>query len=794
MDLLRRFGSDATLSVNSLVFTPDHGHFEDNDQEVSFAPRDSGHHFRRVESGEFEQAVMSEPKIRSIKPFLNNHKRSANNSRIDLVYGIKEGPRKDNFTIAQGENEQDLTNYGLSNPKTFQMVSNLNALSNHLSSRNSEHRVHFPEDGKMHGYTQVSKRPSLDVASPLQATQSAQSIQPDALTGGLMTPRRESFEFHKEKKQHPSSPHSASHLIAEVSKHMSVLYCMLITITSASISISATLTHNMDATISRWFDSGMLAIGIAFLVFAFLYLFRKPKANPKAVKHMHIIGNHHYDHPEEHSIQDRFIENDVDSGSFYLKMGATAFAVGSMIYACLELGVFVENTSCFSGVMGLYPTLFIIYVLLQLYFIFKNSQFKITGCRALSRFGLAHLVATDICIWIRTLLDETITEVKELKQKQIIKAGGNASGPSDIAVTEEEVQSQLEKGHITDNFDGFQNHQQGYQSLCIDGVSTMHEMLETSAVFLYPCMIEYALITAGIVFIMWQSVGKSPHGHNRENQHVGSRRHPRMFSVDCSHAANGLFAGVLIIVLTLVGLIFYFLYLHTTQTGPESELMAGLCADILDVTLNSVGLLAVLYCGWQFFRKLQRIHVHNANMELDDGLLILTMIGVYAYSVLSIIGSMGGEGAMNILSVLGDILELVQSTLQTIFIFDASKRSLMYPIPERRNSDRRESDMEHRLKTLHFDKPGREMLTLLLAINFGQWAIDIMCTLRAETNTVPKEFFGTQQWAVMLHVTVPLVIFYRFHSTVCLFDIWKHSYKVHRPPRVHAKPDLPTIH
>ena len=45
-----------------------------------------------------------------------------------------------------------------------------------------------------------------------------------------------------------------------------------------------------------------------------------------------------------------------------------------MIYACLELGVFVENSSCFSVVMAIYPALFVVYVLLQLYFIFKNSQ------------------------------------------------------------------------------------------------------------------------------------------------------------------------------------------------------------------------------------------------------------------------------------------------------------------------------------------------------------------------------------------------------------------------------------
>ena len=100
-------------------------------------------------------------------------------------------------------------------------------------------------------------------------------------------------------------------------------------------------------------------------------------------------------------------------------------------------------------------------------------------------------------------------------------------------------------------------------------------------------------------------------------------------------------------------------------------------------------------------------------------------MGVYAYSSMSIIGSISEDG-FSILSVVGDILELLQSTLQTVFIFDASKRCLMYPVPERRNSDRRTSeDVQKSLRAMRFEKPGREMLTLLLAVNFGQWAIDV---------------------------------------------------------------------
>lgn len=72
----------------------------------------------------------------------------------------------------------------------------------------------------------------------------------------------------------------------------------------------------------------------------------------------------------------RVIYTESDSSSFYLKMGALSFAIGSMIYACLELGVFAENRSCFNTIMGVNPVLFICFIILQLYFIFLNSRVR----------------------------------------------------------------------------------------------------------------------------------------------------------------------------------------------------------------------------------------------------------------------------------------------------------------------------------------------------------------------------------------------------------------------------------
>ena len=43
--------------------------------------------------------------------------------------------------------------------------------------------------------------------------------------------------------------------------------------------------------------------------------------------------------------------------------------------------------------------------------------------------------------------------------------------------------------------------------------------------------------------------------------------------------------------------------------------------------------------------------------------------------------------------------------------------------------------------------------------------------------TIKIEFYGPDAWTVLSHATLPICIFYRFHSAVALVDIWNSAYK-----------------
>lgn len=64
-------------------------------------------------------------------------------------------------------------------------------------------------------------------------------------------------------------------------------------------------------------------------------------------------------------------------GSFYLRMGAVAFGIGSMIYSGLEFGQYFElerNTKCHNIMLALTPATRMAFIFIQMYFIFLNNE------------------------------------------------------------------------------------------------------------------------------------------------------------------------------------------------------------------------------------------------------------------------------------------------------------------------------------------------------------------------------------------------------------------------------------
>ncbi|XP_077292865.1 proton channel OtopLc-like [Arctopsyche grandis] len=448
-------------------------------------------------------------------------------------------------------------------------------------------------------------------------------------------------------------------------------------------------------------------------------------------------------------------------GSFYLRMGAVAFGIGSMIYSGLEFGQYFElepDTNCHNVLLALTPATRMAFIFIQMYFIFlNNEQMKVYKHKVVARFGLMHMVGTNLSVWLNVLIQETKHEILTFynPENNTLGISHRIALKNTFSILATPVPSDHPAAAHLRVARGLKGPHHIFECR---RTNIMGTLVQDASPFLFPCTIEYSLICAAILYVMWKNISKFPKknmaaalsklkldGHDY-------KRSPHLYSVDCARAHKGLFVGILILVLTIISLILFFVLI----SRQEFVNLAVIEVNICELTLYAMTTLATLI-GMVQVRHLR--YDGNRNLELDNILLIGAQTGMFIYSTFTIIGGHFTIEKNTILVLITALSSLIQTTCQTMFILDASKRSVSTPDQIRR-------------------KPGREIVTFLLVTNLAMWAINTLEKSRAESHPIQLHFYGLWAWTIITHVSMPLAIFYRFHSTVCLCEIWKRAYKM----------------
>ncbi|XP_003741228.1 proton channel OtopLc-like [Galendromus occidentalis] len=179
-----------------------------------------------------------------------------------------------------------------------------------------------------------------------------------------------------------------------------------------------------------------------------------------------------------------------------------------------------------------------------------------------------------------------------------------------------------------------------------------------------------------------------------------------------------------------------------TDMGPAPE-----------VTLAGVALIADTLA----FLKTSSLSFNPAPVTfLDDCLLVIPIPFFFVNTALNVIAEIfHASGSGYRAGVL--LLQLLQVLLQTPMLIDGLRRSTFSP-------------------KQRYKKPGRELVTFLIIINLAMWVVFTFELKKADTLVAAPKFFG-ERWLYIGHTTVPLMLFYRFHSAVCFADIWKSAYE-----------------
>jgi Otopetrin len=271
--------------------------------------------------------------------------------------------------------------------------------------------------------------------------------------------------------------------------------------------------------------------------------------------------------------------------------------------------------------------------------------------KVISRFGLMHMVATNLTDWFSVLVEETKHEILHLAH------ASNHHNSHDISV--EMVLDDLHNSTIIPTLHNetitTTSHEmpaavfaasQKYQE-CLR-TNIMGSLVQNASPFLFPCTIEYSLICAVILFEMWKKVRSIPEinktrrnslkpgGHLSSSQ-VKSAYH---FSIDCSKAHRGMFAGIVVIVMTIICLIMYFV-LHQHKDYDNLAMKEVIIYEICIYTVCSVSTIIafIRMRDLKFQQKAGAADHHASTVKLDCTLLVMAAVGVYVYGMFSIIGS-----------------------------------------------------------------------------------------------------------------------------------------------------------
>jgi len=236
---------------------------------------------------------------------------------------------------------------------------------------------------------------------------------------------------------------------------------------------------------------------------------------------------------------------------------------------------------------------------------------------------------------------------------------------------------------------------------------------------------------------------------------VASRKMTAYAKTDCIGASKGLFFGLLTLVLGLICLILFFVLIdHDNQQVSQ---LAVFLADTSHCAILLVSILAI-FLG---FLRVQKMKFHGEEQSvLGDWLIRFAAIGIFAYSTFNVVaGGLGVHSDLkNLLILATGGITIIQVFLQLLFITDAQRRRI-------HSNDHDAS------------KPGRQVVTFLLICNITMWVIYTFEVQKVKDSPVQLRFYGFYAWSMIQRVCLPLCIFFRFHSSVILVEIWKNSYK-----------------
>ena len=300
-------------------------------------------------------------------------------------------------------------------------------------------------------------------------------------------------------------------------------------------------------------------------------------------------------------------------------------------------------------------------------------------------------------------------------------------------------------------------------ALCLSFPDTLST---AASPYLFPFIIEYAFLAAAILYRMHASIGPQRFYQLQQKKILQIRdreRFPDLYTTqpavsDCSKANTGLFIGMAVFVAVATSLCFH---LYFASMKEDQDTVLGYIYVISDLTVKSLIFVSLVPAYW----KIIQLYFHGISESfLLQNLLIFALFGTYVLDCFIVVASVKSIRSDNELVskasgmyVATSVMDFLQVTLIAAFIVDGLHRRSV-------------------TSQTACQKPGRSWVTFLLLLNLALWLINTFEMKMVHRYSLFSFYYGHLGWTIILSVTAPIAIFFRFQCAVCLSVIWTRAY------------------
>ena len=472
-------------------------------------------------------------------------------------------------------------------------------------------------------------------------------------------------------------------------KTVSGVYCLLLLSTYISVIINQ-LTHsdlNTPETEVENLLCYLYIISCIFLLYLILYLARLPTTHDNVKSH----------------------------GTGFLRQGAVVFGLGSFMYHLLE---FVEyfilrlDPHCYAGVATtLISGLALVFAGLQTWVVVMLPRLNIHLATGLPHLGLMHLVATNLLIWLRALLKESLHEMEALH----LTAGGTREHH------DHHDQPRLDMEHCREQY-----HADDYVT----------NVLTASSPFLYAFIIEFSLVGGTFFYNTWNSIHtKQDVLPDQTKKYKKTNLCATIAKINWAQSTTGTMAGVFVLLLTLVDLFIFFTNIRVDE-GNVLEYLG----KIFTTSINLLAFMAAVVAFFQVQRLKERGHKEDNSVDLF--LLNFGMFFVFVYSCFTItVGVFDTKNSIpGSVLVINGVIEILAVTAQTVLIHQLLLKTI----------DREDSDLH-----------GRNLVVFLSFVNFSIWLYNSFELQKSKASLIEADYYGHRTWIWLQRITLPVCVFFR---------------------------------